>query len=707
MEEPKMSEIAQLKWFNTTHNDQYKLECEDGSSYYFSGSEIHCSEQELRRGRFITFEVEGKTLKNLRLLQEIGTMEWYRSDKGFGVARLLRNDLNSMFASSSKGCAEVFVHINQVCFGSENIEEGSLIVFGIKTSRRYSYSPDKPEYREDATQVKLLTQETDREIIERCANSDDVNVVLAVRDRYLDNLESIDQKVSWVLEKINNFPDNKQNKFADSLPNEILLSSPEIREFLTSTKYIEILVELIEKDDRNEGLNTILLLSQLKEKLESYSVSLNSHDIWDKIPDWILLNTIFWSLIPSSRCNTIIKAQLKDELTYNKGIDLLYYKLKNHVNDDRSFPLYGIEYSSLLYQISSQVKREPQIFSFLSDSEKASLLVEQFQQPEERENAVDALANLLHDVAEKKSCESYDSNHQFTQNWSLIINRLPDFVKKHEKIFPYLSPEDKISILSSYLEDTLSQVIEVISQVSLSVSQQKLLIHKLPEWIREAPLLRSSLWQILPATSRSDTSEVEEIKKFVTERKIDCLCHFTTLENLQGICREGGILSIHQLSIRDISGYNQIDEGRWDGKLNHICCSINSYNSMYLYHAKSRHQTQGWVLLAIKPDYLWKQKTLFCPINAASGCGAYIKKGLAGLQSLYKPVVSDINGRQYTRQGLEDYQPTCIQAEVQVYASIALDDILFIWVDEYSGREEKVREAGWKGAVKIWRGLFR
>jgi hypothetical protein len=112
-------------------------------------------------------------------------------------------------------------------------------------------------------------------------------------------------------------------------------------------------------------------------------------------------------------------------------------------------------------------------------------------------------------------------------------------------------------------------------------------------------------------------------------------------------------------------------------------------------------------LLAIKPDYLWKQKTLFCPINAASKRGAYIKEGLTGLKSMYEPVVSDTQDRKYTRQGLLDRKPTCIQAEVQVHESISLDDVLWIGVNEDPGNEQKVRDAGWQGEIRIWKGLFK
>ena len=151
--------------------------------------------------------------------------------------------------------------------------------------------------------------------------------------------------------------------------------------------------------------------------------------------------------------------------------------------------------------------------------------------------------------------------------------------------------------------------------------------------------------------------------------------------------------------------HNQIDEGRWDGQLNHICCSIARYNSMYMYHAQQR--AAYWVLLFIKPDYLWKENTLFCRINAATNCGRYIEQGLIGLQSMYADKVIDIQERLWTRTNRIDCEPTCIQAEVMVNDSISIEDIVQINVNKIPGNEQRVRDAGWQGDVHIDPNLFR
>jgi cold shock CspA family protein len=92
----KMSEIALFKWFGNSRNERHSnykiLECEDGRRLDIHAGEISCSEDELRRGQFITFEIEEKEAKNLCLLREVGVIDWYDYDKGFGCATLIRQD---------------------------------------------------------------------------------------------------------------------------------------------------------------------------------------------------------------------------------------------------------------------------------------------------------------------------------------------------------------------------------------------------------------------------------------------------------------------------------------------------------------------------------------------------------------------------------------------------------------------------------------
>lgn len=776
-----MTEIAIVKRFGNFQNERntnYKLlECEDGRRLHIHDNEISCLEAELKRGRFITFEIEGKEAKNLRLFREVGVIDWYRTDKGFGCATLIRNDLLQMFDSRQTDRSEVFVHSNQIISSSKDLAKGELVVFDI----RKTYRKDKDKYRDDAINLTILSEETDNTIIEHCARSEEARLWLPVFHKYIITIQTTDEKVSFALDKINNlcriselqnpsisesrqrivklvtaayelkvnlnFPSRlstvSKQCLSDSLPEDVLRFSQEVRKFLPLNKHIDVTVALIE-DTKGTDQPQNALLNELRSCLENLN-QLNA--AWNKIPDWILMKEEIWSLVPTNRRTSILLSQLENPSTYQNTVDKIADLLKSSPDNERN---------SLISQIPLKVKRHNNIFPLLPVTDKVEIIIFQIQEAKEANEPLDTLLNELEaylkqvahysavwnkiptdillkqeiwdlvPVNRQTSLVLYQlDNSSSDENaiarlakllcncsgyeWTSLISKIPDNVKQHEKIFPLLPNTDRVEILVQQLREgeqentsISSQIESIISRVPFSDRQS--IISNLPGWVKEIPSIRASLFKIPSVGSRPDTVEASQIRAFIAERGIDCLCHFTTIENLQGICREGGLLSIRQLRSRN-SHYDQIDEGRWDGKRNHICCSINSYNSMYLYHA--RNKSQCWVLLAIKPDYLWKQGTLFCPINAASERGAYIRSGFVGLQSMYEPVVIDIKGRQYDRQeiGLADFEPTCIQAEVLVYESISLDDILLIWGT--SDNEQIVRDAGWKGQIEIDKGIFK
>lgn len=403
-------------------------------------------------------------------------------------------------------------------------------------------------------------------------------------------------------------------------------------------------------------------------------------DAWNLIPEAILLEEKIWALVPVKHRIYILLVQLQNPNQSRRDIRL----------DELCGYLTGVaQYSDVWSKIPTDILLEKQIWPIAPASRRNSIILAQLDEQSSYESAVEKIAELLN---------STSNDH------TSLIAKIPAKAKQHDKIFPFLPASEQVQALGGLLSAGSSRNISILSRIETIISNVSLgrrhsLISQLPDWAKELPAIRCSLYKVLTAAFRLDAPDAQQIRSFVAERGINCLCHFTTIENLQGICCEGAILSNRQLQTRN-SQYNQIDSGRWDGKQNHICCSINSYNSMYFYHAEQR--SQCWLLLGIQPDYLWKQETLFCQINAASRRGAYIKEGFAKLQSMFAPVVTDINGREYTR-GLQTNLPTCIQAEVLVHESISLEDVICIWIkNDDSNNVQKVRNAGWKGKILRW-----
>ncbi len=134
--------------------------------------------------------------------------------------------------------------------------------------------------------------------------------------------------------------------------------------------------------------------------------------------------------------------------------------------------------------------------------------------------------------------------------------------------------------------------------------------------------------------------------------------------------------------------HNPTDPGRFDGRDDLICCSIEYPNTYYFVTVRDRDPLfKDWVVLLIGPSYLWSPDTWFCPCNAARSRGRYIKAGIEGFGSLYGETSPGIN---FSRpSGHLPAAPTDIQAEVMLKEPIPLDSITGIVVqsEEQAQRE--------------------
>jgi hypothetical protein len=96
-----------LEWLspaNDRYPDHRMFKCEGCNTRF----RIHIDQilsplDELRRGSLIQYEIDGNNTYNLQLLRGIGRVEWYRSDKGYGVARNIRQ------IDIATECQEVFI----------------------------------------------------------------------------------------------------------------------------------------------------------------------------------------------------------------------------------------------------------------------------------------------------------------------------------------------------------------------------------------------------------------------------------------------------------------------------------------------------------------------------------------------------------------------------------------------------------------------
>lgn len=132
------------------------------------------------------------------------------------------------------------------------------------------------------------------------------------------------------------------------------------------------------------------------------------------------------------------------------------------------------------------------------------------------------------------------------------------------------------------------------------------------------------------------TKTQREIKDFIKKRNIITLAHFTQLENLDSILKNG-LLSKNDLAIKQIS-YEHNDQLRLEGKNNALCLSISfpNYKMFYKYRCEKKGE---WCVLALDPSILYEKNCLFCISNAASSSeltrSDSEKMNLPGLKKLF------------------------------------------------------------------------
>lgn len=154
-----------------------------------------------------------------------------------------------------------------------------------------------------------------------------------------------------------------------------------------------------------------------------------------------------------------------------------------------------------------------------------------------------------------------------------------------------------------------------------------------------------------------------EINEVIRRRNIKSLVHFTRLENLDNILKNG---IIPRASLKD-NEYTYNDNYRYDNKLDYSCFSISFPNDKMFYTLRQKNQNTEWVVIELDTDLLKSPNCLFYPCNAASNS-----------------VSSDINlknfqGRNalenmFYEEGRETYLPddfpTDSQAEVMIQGII-------------------------------------
>ena len=113
-----------------------------------------------------------------------------------------------------------------------------------------------------------------------------------------------------------------------------------------------------------------------------------------------------------------------------------------------------------------------------------------------------------------------------------------------------------------------------------------------------------------------------DIMLIAKDRKIDVLCHFTRLENLSGILRNG-LLSRTSLE-KSGASFVPTDMTRQEGYPEAVCLSVSfpTYKMLYRKRVMFRQCNQvtdsQWIVLLLDAKLLWELECGFCQQNAAT-----------------------------------------------------------------------------------------
>lgn len=181
--------------------------------------------------------------------------------------------------------------------------------------------------------------------------------------------------------------------------------------------------------------------------------------------------------------------------------------------------------------------------------------------------------------------------------------------------------------------------------------------------------------------SNNLTKEQYEIKKFLDDRGISQLYHFTDLSNLESI-EKNGLLSRLNLERKNIH-YSINDHHRFDNKLDYISLSVSTMNE-YLYKAfKNNGTIKTGVLLQIDSSILYKETSdrIYCNINAAAiNCSKGTKlddfKKMFDKTLSYRLSDGTIKNRDRSINKTPYNYTTDIQAEILFHSKIPLKYIL-------------------------------
>lgn len=172
-----------------------------------------------------------------------------------------------------------------------------------------------------------------------------------------------------------------------------------------------------------------------------------------------------------------------------------------------------------------------------------------------------------------------------------------------------------------------------------------------------------------------------KLKKQIKKRKVKYVLHFTNIENLSNILKNG-LIPREELENTD-TNFEYNDNYRYDGYENSISCSIEQPNYKMFYKLRMNNKDSKWAVIILKKSILWKKDCSFFETNAASRKMRYKDAERREGNKAFKSLFGELDwSNPRDELNIPSSYPTDPQAEILVFDKIESKYITHIVLED-------------------------
>ena len=235
-----MQQIGFIKWIKKIDNQLnygvIKQLIQDERELFFHNSKIICDRHLLDKGILVKFQIDCNQTKeqaiNIDLLKFVGSVVKFvqRYDKpDYDFIKPIIDNADNLFLDNILNSQnDVYFDNRYYAANTQIFREKTSIVYGLERIDSQKYKPFN---------IINLQKETDSKFIKDCIQSKNQQLWHPVFNNYICNLHNIKSQIKLSLDKVLQLNNTSHSHFVDSLPEQILIESVELRTYLSCEKH--------------------------------------------------------------------------------------------------------------------------------------------------------------------------------------------------------------------------------------------------------------------------------------------------------------------------------------------------------------------------------------------------------------------------------------------------------------------------------------